>query len=370
MPNPTSSRNPARPSSLGAKATPSLSGDHNTQAPGGASCPGMSHPGMLPAPGVAGRADAVARGRSASAATLGPGVPRGTYDDATRTEADPHNAPTSTVAHAVAQHHRRRLAVPRSHRVNPCFSDAEWNEITEAAKQCSLTPGGFTAAATVAYSRADRRTSIDEERRRLVDLINANNSLAIIGGRLNGLAHQLNSGGTPNAESAGHLLERVAHAVQRADTAVLAAPRAELARPTPSAVSGQPPPAEIISHHRQRMTAPRRNRTHPCFSDGEWADLTTAAHACHLKPGGYAAATALLAARAADPRAAIADTRRQLEELMESNRQFAAVGNNLNQVLVHLHPGDALHAEAQHTLRLIHEALDDVDTAALQIAWR
>ncbi|MFF7192937.1 hypothetical protein ACFZAM_04425 [Streptomyces sp. NPDC008079] len=55
---------------------------------------------------------------------------------------------------------------------------------------------------------------------------------------------------------------------------------------------------------------------------------------------------------------------------MESNRQFAAVGNNLNQVLAHLRPSDALHALAQRTLRVIHIALDDVDTAALQIAWR
>jgi ABC-type transporter Mla subunit MlaD len=117
------------------------------------------------------------------------------------------------------------------------------------------------------------------------------------------------------------------------------------------------------------MSTPRRNRTHPCFSDSEWADLTTAANACRIKPGGYAAATALLAARSPDPRASIADARRKLEELMESNRQLAAVGNNLNQVLLHLRPGDPLHAQADSALRLTRAALDDVDAAAAEIAW-
>lgn len=369
MSNPASSHSPATSTHPVPDSTHTSPDNRNSPPCGGASCPGMSHPGVQPAPGLAGSSDAVPRGRSASAA-LGPGVPSGTYDDAARAEANPHDAPTSTVAHAVAQHHRRRLAVPRRHRVNPCFSDAEWTEITEAAGQCGLMPGGFTAAATVAYSRTDRRTSIDEERRRLENLINANNDLAAIGGRLNGFAHHLNSGGTPNAKPAGLLLERVSYAVQRADTAVLALPHAESAPPNRSRAANPPPAAEITRHHRLRMTAPRRNRTHPCFSDSEWADLIAAARVCHLKPGGYAAVAALLAARTADPRAAIADTRRQLEELMESNRQFAAIGNNLTQVLVHFRSDGILHAQAQHALRLLHMALDDVDTAALQIAWR
>lgn len=339
---------------------------HDDGPHGTASCPGMSHPGVLPAPGVAGWAEAAATGRAASAA-LGPGVPSGTYDRVTTAPAasptsDASTTPVTTVAEAVT-HHRRRLAVPRSHRVNPCFSDDEWTEITAAAHACQLTPGGFTAAATVAYSRTGRRTGIDDERRRLEDLMNANSALGATGGRLNHLAHQLNSGDTPSARSAA-LLQGVALAVNHVDAAVSAVPRTEPKRPH------RAPAAEITLQHRRRMCEPRRNRTHPCFSDSEWAALTTAAGTCNLKPGGYAAAAALLAARRSDPRAAIADTRRQLEELMESNRQLAAVGNNLNQILLHLHPANSLHALAQSTLRLTRAALDDVDAAATEIAWK
>jgi hypothetical protein len=141
--------------------------------------------------------------------------------------------------------------------------------------------------------------------------------------------------------------------------------------------------AEAVAHHRRRLAvprmvtrfgpsalAPRRNRTHPCFSDREWADLAAAANSRHLKPGGYAAASTLLAARTPDPRAAIADTHRQLEELMESNRQLSAVGNNLNQLLTHLPTADALHDQVERTLTLVRDALDDVDTAATRIAWK
>lgn len=336
MSNPASSHSPAtstHPVPDGAHTSP-----HNRNSPpcGGASCPGMSHPGVQPAPGVAGRAEAAATGRATSAA-LGPGVPSGTYDRVTTSpaaspEADASTTPVTTVAEAVT-HHRRRLAVPRSHRVNPCFSDDEWTEITAAAHACQLTPGGFTAAATVAYSRTGRRTGIDDERRRLEALMTADSGLGATGGRLNHLAHHLNSGGSPSARSAA-LLHGVALAVNHVDAAVSAVPRTEPKRPH------RAPAAEITLQHRRRMCEPRRNRAHPCFSDSEWAALTTAAGTCNLKPGGYAAAAALLAARRSDPRAAIADTRRQLEELMESNRQLAAVGNNLNQVLLHLHPAN------------------------------
>ncbi|MYS22522.1 MULTISPECIES: hypothetical protein [unclassified Streptomyces] len=314
-------------------------------------------------------------------------MPRGTYDRATAapsplvtaaadvcttaittTVAEVTGAPI-TVADAIT-HHRRRLAIPRTHRVNPCFSDDEWTEITAAASDCHLTPGGFTAAATVAYSRADRRTSIDEERRRLEGLMEANRALAATGSRLNQLARYLNSGGMPNPEPASSSLERITRAVKHVDAAVLAIPHPEPVPPSRSPSAGPPPAAEIAHQHRRRMNEPRRNRTHPCFSDGEWADLTTAAAACRLKPGGYAAATALLAARTTDPRAAIADTRRQLEELMESNRQLAAVGNNLNQVLARLRPGDSLHDQTHRTLELVRDALDGVDTAASEIVRR
>jgi hypothetical protein len=324
---------------------------------------------------VASWAEDAAAERSASA-TLGPGVPSGTYNRAATTpapaasaRADTSAAPISTVAEALTRH-RRRLAVPRSHRVNPCFSDDEWTEISAAAHACRLTPGGFTAAATVAYSRSGRRTSVDDERRRLEDLMITNSGLGTTGGQLNRLAHHLNSGGTPNAHPAGLLLQRVTLAVRHVDAAVRAAPATEPKRPSLPPSARTPPAADITRHHRERMDTPRRNRTHPSFSDSEWADLTAAANACRLKPGGYAAATALLAARSPDPKASIADARRTLEELMESNRQLAAVGNNLNQVLLHLHPGDPLHALAQNALQFTLAALDDVDAAAAEIAWK
>jgi hypothetical protein len=290
-------------------------------------------------------------------------VPSRTYDDTAPTPRP--TAPSTFNSTEAIAHHRRRLVVPRRHRVDPCFSDDEWTEITTAATACQLTPGGFTSAAAIAYSRADRRTSLGDERRRLEALMNANATLHSTGGQLNSLAHFLNSGGTPNPEPAVRLLERVALDVAHVTSA---------ATTLPAAGTKQPPhpttPAADITHHRQRSHTARRNRTHPCFSDSEWADLTTAAGACGLKPGGYAAAAALLAARAQNPRAAIADTRRQLEELMNANRQLAAVGNNLAQLLPHLPAADLLHDHAQRALGLVRDALDAVDTAAAAMAGK
>lgn len=280
-----------------------------TTAFAGASCPGMSHPGKAPAPGVADWPDAALPKRAASA--LGPGVP-------SRTAPAPHpTAPSTFNSTEAIAHHRRRLAVPRRHRVDPCFSDDEWTEITTAAaRACRLTPGGFTSAAAIAYSRADQRTSLGDERHRLETLMEANTALHAIGGKLNSLAHLLNSGGTSSPVPAVRLLEHVALAVAHVTSAVTTLPAAGTKQsPHPTR-----PAADITRHHRRRARTARRNRTHPCFSDSEWADLTSAASACGLKPGGYAAAAALLAARAQNPLAAIADTRRQLEELMHSNR--------------------------------------------------
>jgi hypothetical protein len=306
--------------------------------------------------------DAALPKRAASA--LGPGVPSRTYDD---TAPMPHpTAPSTFNSTEPVAHHRRRLVVPRRHRIDPCFSDDEWTEITAAARACRLTPGGFTSAAAVAYSRADRRSRLGDERRRLEALMEANTALHTIGGQLNSLAHSLNSGGTPSPIPAVRLLERVALAVARVTSAVTTLPTAGRKQPTRPTT----PVTDITHHHRQRSQTARRNRTHPCFSDSEWADLTTAASACGLKPGGYAAAAALLAARAQNPRAAIADTRRQLEELMNANRQLAAVGNNLAQLLPHLPAPGLLHAQAQRALALVSDALDSVDTTAADMAGK
>ncbi|SOB82781.1 hypothetical protein [Streptomyces sp. 1331.2] len=73
--------------------------------------------------------------------------------------------------------------------------------------------------------------------------------------------------------------------------------------------------------HRQYLKIRRRNRCHPVFSDEEWADVQAAASASDLKPGGYAAAVTVAAARSDNPEAAVADIRRLLEELMEADRQ-------------------------------------------------
>jgi hypothetical protein len=290
-------------------------------------------------------------------------VPSRTYDDTAPT---PHpTAPSTFNSTEATAHHRRRLVVPRRHRVDPCFSDEEWTEITAGARACRLTPGGFTSAAAIAYSRGDRRTSLGDQRHRLEALMEANTALHAIGGQLNSLAHFLNSGGSPNPEPAVRLLEGVALAVAHVASAITTLPTAGTKQPTRPTT-----PAADIARHRQRSHTARRNRTHPCFSDSEWADLTTAASACGLKPGGYAAAAALLAARAQSPLAAIADTRRQLEELMHSNRQLAAVGNNLAQLLPHLPTTDLLHDQAQRALGLVRNALDTVDTTTADMAGK
>ncbi|MFJ2632195.1 hypothetical protein ACIO6U_09600 [Streptomyces sp. NPDC087422] len=284
-------------------------------------------------------------------------MPSRTYDDPAptpRATASATFSPTETIAH-----HRRRLVVPRRHRVDPCFSDDEWTEITTAARACELTPGGFTSAAAIAFARAERRAGLSDERRRLVVLMDANADLHAIGGRLNTLTRYVNSAGTPSPEPAARLLESVALAVTHVASAVTALPTAGTKQPSWPTT----PAADIGRCHRRRSRVARRNRTHPCFSDSEWADLTAAASACGLKPGGYAAAATLVAARSQNPRAAIADTRRQLEELMNSNRQLAAVGNNLTQLLPHLPIADRV-------LVLVRYALYAVDRTAAAMAGK
>lgn len=94
--------------------------------------------------------------------------------------------------------------------------------------------------------------------------------------------------------------------------------------------------------------------------------MQQAAHAANLAPGGYAAAATLAAASSVNPSAAVADYRRGVQELMESNRQLAAVGNNLNQVA---HVLNACGRPATDLRRLLHRidtALAGVDDA---VAW-
>ncbi|GAA1892321.1 hypothetical protein GCM10009753_21270 [Streptantibioticus ferralitis] len=309
---------------------------------------------------MADRADAVAKGRSASTTALGPGAPSGTSNHhCTHPPRADELAPAAAVAH-----YRRRNDVPREHRVHPRFNDDEWAKIVSAAKHCKLTPGGITAAAALAYARADRRASTAVEQQQLEELMRSNTALATVGTPLNDLAHLLNSGSTPHRRHAQWLLDRVISAVNRADRAVVS-----MTRMPAAGTSDRTASREIAQFHRQRLPEPRENRSHPCFSDDEWADVTAAAGAMKIRPGAYAAATTLAAASTADPRVAIADTHRQLEELMESNRQLAAFGNNLNQLLVHLHPHAPLHDQAHRTLRHVQDVLDHVDATATELAW-
>ncbi|WP_335970410.1 plasmid mobilization relaxosome protein MobC [Streptomyces sp. CA2R106] len=94
--------------------------------------------------------------------------------------------------------------------------------------------------------------------------------------------------------------------------------------------------------------------------------MQQAAHAATLAPGGYAAAATLAAASSVNPTAAVADYRRGIQELMESNRQLAAVGSNLNQVAHYLNSGGQPATDLRRLLHRIDTALTGVDHA---VAW-
>ncbi|MFG2918341.1 MobC family plasmid mobilization relaxosome protein [Kitasatospora sp. NPDC048298] len=129
------------------------------------------------------------------------------------------------------------------------------------------------------------------------------------------------------------------------------------------------PPAEAAraaSRRRLRQPVPRTNRVCPRFSDPEWSLLQHAAEQAGLTPGGYTAAAALAAAASTDPTAAVADYRRGIQELMESNRQLGAVGNNLNQVAHFLNVGGQPATDLRHLLERIEASIGAVDEA---VAW-
>lgn len=117
---------------------------------------------------------------------------------------------------------------------------------------------------------------------------------------------------------------------------------------------------------RPRHSAQRRTCTSLRFSDAEWTAVQQAAAIADLAPGGYAAAATLAAATSLNPTAAIADYRRGVQELMESNRQLAAVGNNLNQVAHFLNAGGRAATDLRQLLHRIDTALSGVDDA---VAW-
>jgi hypothetical protein len=140
---------------------------------------------------------------------------------------------------------------------------------------------------------------------------------------------------------------------------------ASVQQPAPAATV-QPARPRTRRRRRLRQPAPRTKRVCPRFSDSEYEEITRAAEAADgMEPGGYVAEAALSAARADNPQAAVADHRRAVQELMASNRQVAAVGNNLNQLAHYLNAGGTLpEAErVQNLLDHIEDALDDVDEA-------
>jgi small-conductance mechanosensitive channel len=137
----------------------------------------------------------------------------------------------------------------------------------------------------------------------------------------------------------------------------------------PSGEEQTPPSAAVRAASRRRRprhSAQRRTCTSLRFSDAEWTAVQEAAAAADLAPGGYAAAATLAAATSTNPTAAVADYRRGVQELMESNRQLAAVGNNLNQVAHFLNAGGQPAADLRQLLHRIDTALATVDDA---VAW-
>ncbi|WP_307811537.1 MobC family plasmid mobilization relaxosome protein [Streptomyces fildesensis] len=115
---------------------------------------------------------------------------------------------------------------------------------------------------------------------------------------------------------------------------------------------------------------PRLNRVCPRFSDSEWTAVRTAAETTELEPGGYAAAAVLATAASNNPTAAIADYRRGVQELMESNRQLAAIGNNLNQIAHYLNAGGQPAADLQQLLHRVDDAITTVDEAVTWLVRR
>ncbi|MGW3185029.1 MobC family plasmid mobilization relaxosome protein [Kitasatospora sp. NPDC001119] len=102
------------------------------------------------------------------------------------------------------------------------------------------------------------------------------------------------------------------------------------------------------------------------FSEPEWAAVRKAADHADLAPGGFCAAATLAAATSTDPGAAIADYRRGIQELMESNRQLAAIGNNVNQVAHFLNAGGQPATDLRQLLRRVEASIAAVDDA---VAW-
>jgi hypothetical protein len=137
---------------------------------------------------------------------------------------------------------------------------------------------------------------------------------------------------------------------------------------------GVPVEGEGVALPRRRLRQPalRAHRVCPRFSVTERAELQQAADTCRMPVGGYLAEAGLAAARADNPEAAVADHRRAVQELMASNRQAAAIGNNLNQLTRHLNANGPLpEPEVFHRLLAqVHDVLNMMDQAAEHLIRR
>ncbi|MET8546186.1 MobC family plasmid mobilization relaxosome protein [Kitasatospora sp. NPDC004799] len=134
--------------------------------------------------------------------------------------------------------------------------------------------------------------------------------------------------------------------------------------PTTGEDEQQPTAARASSRRRRpRHTSQRRTCVSLRFSDAEWAAVQQAADYADLAPGGFSAAATLAAATSTDPSAAVADYRRGIQELMESNRQLGAVGNNLNQLAHYVNAGGQPGAELRQLLARVEASIDAVDGA-------
>jgi hypothetical protein len=126
-------------------------------------------------------------------------------------------------------------------------------------------------------------------------------------------------------------------------------------------------PFLVRVRRRKREPLQRAHRTHPRFSDTEWHAVTTAAAANRCTPGTFTALATVLAAGHDDPRAAVADFHTGIRRLDEATTALDQVGNLLNQWTRYLHQGHPLADAHARLMARIDEAVDRVETTAVQL---
>ncbi|QFR97861.1 plasmid mobilization protein [Streptomyces tsukubensis] len=137
--------------------------------------------------------------------------------------------------------------------------------------------------------------------------------------------------------------------------------------PTGEGLAHRTPDAPQQYEPRRRLRDPklRDRRVSPRFNDAEFVLVRNAAALSHMTPGGYVAESALAAARADDPTAAVADYRAMVQALMTANGQLGKAGSNLNQLARHMNmEGEwPLADTVMRLLARVEASIADVDTA-------